>query len=240
MNVKGFTLLEVTLFLAITAALVVIAVVGLGPRLRNLRFTQAVRSIETSLTKNFIGSEAGVNSRTTNITCQKSGSVILIETSATQQKVGGSSECVRNGKVAIFQSGSDQRIVYRNIVSLVTPASASAACGSFAQLISVDCYRPTILNNTQEMSTVYQYANELEQQSNNKLVGYLQHPETGEKHYFYSESNDGFTKLVAEITPVVTPSASTELCYSLRGRVAKLIFKNTSSKPELKFEGLCS
>ena len=69
MNTKGFTLLEVSLFLAVSGALGLIAFVGLGPRLRNVRFTQSIRLIESTINAQFAASQSGQNNRPANFIC---------------------------------------------------------------------------------------------------------------------------------------------------------------------------
>ena len=90
MNKRGFTLLEVALFFSITGLLALVAFAGLGPRLRNVRFTDATRTLEASVQQELSNYQFGVNQRESNINCMPgaSGPVVSVVTSGPGVEAG--------------------------------------------------------------------------------------------------------------------------------------------------------
>lgn len=242
MNKKGFTLLEVTLFLAISSALALIVFVSLVPRLRNIRFTQAARGLEDSIDQSFLQSQAGGNARSARVTCEVSGGGITITQTSSGANVGSASNCVRNGRLAVFEAN---KVTYRTIVSLAAPGSTSCA-GSTAtgisKIVSTECYRSVVLSDREEQPTIYDYPGSFEQTSLVKALGYIVNPETSEKIYFSATSSDYYGDLRSSSTFSLDDAASTknEFCYAMGSRSVKFAFNNQSLKPDLKFDEACS
>lgn len=241
MNKKGFTLLEVTLFLAISSALALIVFIGLAPRLRNVRFTQASRSLEDSIDQSFLQSQAGSSNRGDSINCA-SGSNITV-TSGGSTPVGSASDCVRNGRLAVFEA---TKVTYRSIVSLTKPV-ASTTCANYTatgivKVVSSQCYRSLVLRDTEEQPTVYTYPGGLKQTSPTKALGYIVNPETSEKIYFSVTSTGNYYGSLRSTTFTLNDAAATanEFCYAMGDRTVKFAFNNQSLKPDLKFEEACS
>jgi type II secretory pathway pseudopilin PulG len=241
-NKNGFTLLEVTLFLAISSALALIVFVTLAPRLRNVRFTQAARALETSVDQSFLQSQSGGNGRGESVTCGVSGTTLALTTSGTTP-VGSASECVKNGKIAAFEA---TKVTYRTIVSLTKPVSQTTCTNysatGLAKLISSQCYRSRILTDAEEQPAVYTYPGSFKQTSQKKALGYIINPETSEKIYFSMDSTGNFYGNLRSTSFTINEIASTpnELCYAAGARTVKFAFNNQSLKPDLKFDEACS
>ncbi len=95
----GFTIIEISLFLAITALLFTIAVIGTGSTIRTVRFLDSGRSLEAYVQKQYSEIVSGVNPHGLNETC--SGGVV---SSGSQN--AGTSDCLLMGKLLLFQAGS--------------------------------------------------------------------------------------------------------------------------------------
>ncbi len=139
MEKSGFTLLEVSLFLAITSLLALIAFAGLGPRLRNVRFTDAVRSLDSTTQKQLSDFQDGVNNRGVTSKCNVSGGTPQVSESGTNQVSGTSEDCILNGKVALFEKTS---VSYFPVVSA---RKSSASCTPAEPYGSLFCYNPTVI-----------------------------------------------------------------------------------------------
>ncbi len=102
----GFTIVEVSLFLAITGMLFLIAVLGTGNTIRSVRFTDSGRSLESFIQKQYDDIINGVNTRDDQISCT-SGTI----STNTSQEVG-TSNCLLMGKLIIFWQGSSSVSYY--------------------------------------------------------------------------------------------------------------------------------
>ena len=142
MNTKGFTLLEVSLFLAVSGALGLIAFVGLGPRLRNVRFTQSIRLIESTINAQFAASQSGQNNRPANFICQSSGGGLSVSALA-DNPVGSSEDCVINGKVVYFENN---KMTFYSVISRRSPLPVSGVdCLTTSSLSELQrCYTPRL------------------------------------------------------------------------------------------------
>ena len=152
MNTKGYTLLEVMLFLAISGAIALTAFVGLGPRLANARFTSSIRSLEANFTQEMQESQSGLNVRDSLNSCTVGnwyGEVPDIKTT-TNTESGTSDDCVINGRLAVFK---DKFVDYHPIVSL--RKSKNIECDLPSSYISMlACYRPTVVRVFQSPAPV--------------------------------------------------------------------------------------
>lgn len=90
---KGFTIVEVMLFLAISAALLGVAVASTSGSLKTTRFTDASRSFEAFVEEQYTEVQAGTASR-------GAGS----DTSCTGGSVGASTDCIVLGRVLSFDN----------------------------------------------------------------------------------------------------------------------------------------
>lgn len=242
LNEQGYTLLEVTLFLAISGLLALVAFIGLGPRLRNVRFTEAVRSLESSIQRNLAESNLGSRQMSSQITCQPAdsgGGLSIQRDQPGGSQSGATGSCVLNGRVAIIEQGN---ITYREIVSL--RESAECAVGSAFQAIA-ECHRATVLSNDQQSPITHNYNNGVQAisglpSSAVQGYGYVVHPADGSRIIFRYQQPDstGGGILLSEATEVETnPSSSLDVCYALSSRRAQITFSNQTLTPIVNFEG---
>ncbi len=246
MNRYGYTLLEVTLFLAISGALAVVALIGLGPRLTNVRFTDAVRSLESTSTKQLRSFQAGENVRESVRKCVAvDGPPIRVSFSSpsgTVSGVGAEEACVLNGKVAIFkQDGVD----YYPIVSR---RSAPTGCPVSANPLL--CYGPTIVNNAYAgiSKQISLYRNGATNQAPaTAAYGYLQDPNSTRIYPFVIPSDQLTTEIINDADNVQLGAVNTQFttdqqaCVNLRlgSRQARILYKTNSLTPETTFEMGC-
>ena len=104
----GFTVIEVTLFIAVSGLLFLIAVIGTGATMRTIRFTDSGRSLVAFIQKQYDDLLNGVNTRPDGLTC--SGGVV-----ASGSQPVGTSNCLLMGRLVLFRPG-DYRLSVYNIV----------------------------------------------------------------------------------------------------------------------------
>lgn len=95
----GYTVIELSLFLGISALLFTVAIFATGATIHNARFTDSGRSLEAYIQKQYDDITNGVNPRAGDISCT-SGTV----SSGTQTP--GTSNCLLVGKLLLFQVNS--------------------------------------------------------------------------------------------------------------------------------------
>ena len=113
---EGYTIIEVSLFLGISALLLVVALVGTGLSIRTTRFTDSTRSLHAYVQQQYDDLLNGVNSRFGNEACNSG----VIDTSTPQTP--GTSNCLYMGKLIVFKQGLSDITTY-NIIG-TEPANA--------------------------------------------------------------------------------------------------------------------
>lgn len=261
MNKKGYTLLEVTLFMAISSLLALTAFVGLGPRLRNARFTDSIRSTESSFAKEMQASQSGANFRDSSSGCginDVAGSKVP-DLTATASEPGASGNCVINGKLSVFNNDA---VEYFSIISLRSKKTNESDCkdtATFEKILA--CYKPQIVGSPYlPAPTERKYSNNVELTAtdditkflpspNNKLsYGYLSDPSTGSAYrFFYKEPGSvaggaGFSDKwrLSGSNTVSDPTETRFVCLGLPPRSAKISFTTASIKPVVKFDEGCT
>jgi type II secretory pathway pseudopilin PulG len=245
-NAKGFTLLEVTLFLAISGALGMIAFLGLGPRLRNVQFTQSIRLVENTINNQFTDSLTGKNTRPDGFVCNGNPDGTLKISTAiggADISVGSSTNCVINGKMVFLEQ--DQMTFY-SIVS--RRIGIGSNCTNPDTLDDVEsCFHPRITGVVPDeppISTSVAY-------SNGVKVKFPEPPATSYRGYGYIQSPNGVKKFnffyndVIASGPELTNGNTTvsggplKACFELADRQAQLELTVENIKPKVSFEG-CS
>jgi type II secretory pathway pseudopilin PulG len=133
----GFTIIEITLFMAITGLLFLIAVAGTGNTIRTFRFTDSGRSLEAFVQRQYDDVINGYNNRSSSVSCSNGA----VDTSAGQTV--GSSNCLLMGKLVVFRSGNPVVTTY-NVVG-TEPSGVNYSLGDDA-LISA--FQPQAITNT--------------------------------------------------------------------------------------------
>lgn len=262
MNKKGYTLLEVTLFLAISSLLALTAFVGLGPRLRNARFTDSIRSTESSFAKEMQASQSGANFRDNSSGCgikDVAGSKVP-DLTTTASEPGASGNCVISGKLSVF---SKNGVEYFSIISLRRIKSINESeckdTGTFEKMMA--CYKPQIVGSPYlPAPTERKYSNNVKLTAtdditkflpspNDKLsYGYVSDPSTGTTYrFFYEEPGSvaggaGFSDKwrLSDVNTVSDPTQTRFVCLGLAPRSAKISFTTASIKPVVKFDEGCT
>ncbi len=105
----GFTIVEITLFMAITGLLFAVAIAGTGNAIRTFRFTDSGRSVESFAQKQYDDILNGLNNRSDSVSCSSG----VIDTTVSQ--VVGSSNCLLMGKLIVFRLDNPDVAIY-NVV----------------------------------------------------------------------------------------------------------------------------
>jgi type II secretory pathway pseudopilin PulG len=132
----GYTIVEVTLFLALTGLLVVAVLTGFGGAINNNRKTDTTRSFESAIETLY----AGVRSGEANRPIDATGKAVCINEEAYP---GASNECLVIGKLVRFVNS--RTVDVYNVVSNVDPDSGCTVTG--AQILN--CYHPRVLEMSQ-------------------------------------------------------------------------------------------
>jgi len=106
---EGYTIIEVSLFLGISALMLALAFVGTSLSIRTTRFADSTRSLHGYVQQQYDDLLNGVNSRLGAEACN-SGTV-----STGTSQTPGTSNCLYMGKLMLFKAGTNQVTTY-NIV----------------------------------------------------------------------------------------------------------------------------
>lgn len=133
---EGYTIIEVSLFLGISALLLTMALAGTGLSIRTTRFADSTRSLHAFVQQQYDDLLNGVNSRVGNESCN-SGSV---NTGVPQTP--GTSNCLYMGRLILFPQGSSDLQVY----SIVGTEPANVDYGKSDEALIYD-FAPTVITN---------------------------------------------------------------------------------------------
>ena len=106
---EGYTIVEVSLFLGISALLLTMALVGTGLSIRTTRFTDSTRSLHSYVQQQYDDLLNGVNSRFGTESCTGGN----VNTGVSQTP--GTSNCLYMGKLVVFTQNASTVTSY-NIV----------------------------------------------------------------------------------------------------------------------------
>jgi type II secretory pathway pseudopilin PulG len=235
-NKQGFTLLEVSLFFAVSGLLALVAFSGLAPRLRNVRFTDAVRSLESSTQRQLSAFQSGVNLREGDINCSQSGNTISINTGVGGQEAGRAEDCIINGRLVVFE---ESRAVFYPIVSLRKQQNPCIDNELYGKMF---CHKPHIVNIPTTTQTI-EYRNGAERiaPSTGLRVLYIQDPE-GTRTQLMQYTNVAFAGSAVEIdlashVQLINSDNPAGMCLGLGGRVAEINYTSNDLRPTVNFEG---
>jgi hypothetical protein len=224
--------------LAISSGLALVAFVGLGPRLRNVRFTESIRGVETQVTRAVAAARSGQNNAQ-GIRCVASadGGVRFEQAESGSNSAGQSEDCVFNG-VQILFDGNDNTLKTYQLASRREKVTGCNVQNDNKALEIVLCYGtravgfqsndPVLAGTVQ----VYSLTNGLQQSkiipakpnnSNLTFVGYVIDPETNQVHTFLDEQE------------ALGENPTRKVCYELGGRKASIAFSLNSIEPKVEF-----
>lgn len=133
----GYTVIELSLFLGISALLFTIAIFATGSTIRNARFTDSARSLEAYVQKQYDDIANGVNPRASEISC--TGGVVSSGTQAP-----GTSNCLLVGKLLLFQAGSHTINVYDIVAA---DLGINVDFGKTDEQLIAEDYQPKVVAN---------------------------------------------------------------------------------------------
>lgn len=224
MNKRGFTLLEVSLFLAISGGLTLVALIGLGPRLTNVRFSSGMRGLQENVAKQISASELGNNTGTQKYNCEIDGANLKVTPGTS-----ASSTCVFVGRLAVFKSTG---VDYRSIIAL---RSAAECADPYSLEYITDCSFASVLSDVNASS---QYVNGISLDSDLAGYGFVKSPDNNSVHRFIIESPIEDNKF--QLKGAVSSLSTKDVCYKLSNRTAKLTLTTTRQEPTLEINGVCS
>lgn len=114
---KGYTLLEVMIFIAVSASLFFVAMIAIGGRQQDTQFTQAVRDLDSKLLDVMNDINTGFFDNAGDIQCSTASGRAVILPGANEQ--GTNDDCIFVGKALQFNprsSGSEGSINVYNLV----------------------------------------------------------------------------------------------------------------------------
>lgn len=117
---KGFTMIEVMLFLAVTGMLMVAILVGSGVAIGQQRYRDSVSSLQSYLQQQYNLVTDVSNARDQGWTCDSSGNVIAADPSVGTPR--GTSDCVIMGRFITIDSTGTQ-VVTSNVVGYRAPGA---------------------------------------------------------------------------------------------------------------------
>lgn len=137
---NGFTIIEVLLFLALSALFLIIAFVGVGSRSQQVQFTDSMRSLQSFLQKQQNDILNGVNAGVEGSYCtdDASGKILLL---SDVSAVGGQSDCALLGRLVLFSPNSSVVSVHTvlgRLLSSARPAGSYYLDPSLSDLQLID------------------------------------------------------------------------------------------------------
>ncbi len=116
---QGYTILEVLIFVAVSAFIFISAMVAINGRQQQVQFTQGVREFEAKIQDIMNDISTGYYPTNQTIRCQVTGGVVSFNfNSGNTETLGGNSDCIYAGKVIqVLPSGtnSDIRLIIYNL-----------------------------------------------------------------------------------------------------------------------------
>ncbi|HET6622675.1 MAG TPA: prepilin-type N-terminal cleavage/methylation domain-containing protein [Candidatus Saccharimonadales bacterium] len=145
---KGFTIIEVLLFVAVSALLLAGVMAGITTNLNSTRFLASTKSLENYLQKQYDDVLAGVAERHTDASCPYSGG------GGATQPPGASDGCVVIGKLVRF---TDKQLLVFPVVSQMEPTTLCHADGN-GDALAIGRYCPITLSSNRGVDVAeYEY-----------------------------------------------------------------------------------
>jgi type II secretory pathway pseudopilin PulG len=208
---RGFTIIEVMLFFAVTGALMlgVLGTASIG--VNTQRYNDAVNTFTAIVQQEF--------TNVTNVVNTKSNTTMCTSASNTNRGVSG---CVILGRLMTIDSDGD--MVRSNIISTTTPSAPPAA--STRELAVVRSYNPRIDTTTQEDGQM-NWGTRVLKNSNGSNVSLLiiRSPRSGNVYSYVVHSNTGVASNVNDLIDDILGGAANNsrdqyMCVDRSGWVA--------------------
>lgn len=220
----GFTIIEITLFMAITGLLFTIAFLGIGNSIRTVRFTDSGRSLETFIQKQYDDIVNGLNDRSSQVSCAGG----TVDTTTAQDV--GTSNCIVMGRLLQFKQGSG--VVTEYTVIGTEPANVNYSLSDDQLIIA---FSPKVVTNTGVTTYTVPWSapftgfKRLNDNSATNGLLLIRSP-SSTRIVSYTFKISGSTPTASEITTAINDSNSrgqtTNFCiknYDLQGPAAKLV-----------------
>ena len=134
---KGYTILEVLIFIAVSSAMLMMAVAAFSGRQADVEFTQAVRDLESRIQDTINDVSTGYFFNSGKYTCTAGASGVTVVESGLSDKQGESDDCLFIGKAIQFapSSGNNQMTAFTIVGArkIYSGANAGADVSSVAE-----------------------------------------------------------------------------------------------------------
>ena len=116
---SGFTIIELTIFVAMSALLLLVGFSAVSGRTSEAQFTDSVRTVQSQLQRNLGSVGVGLNLRSDDLGCSAAGpsGEINIDTGVGQEGIGQSRDCVANATLIGFMSDSPEGYTIEAVAS---------------------------------------------------------------------------------------------------------------------------
>lgn len=138
-NQHGFTIIELSLFLGISALLLVGLLSGITTSINRQRFTDSVQSTQAFLQQQF--------SETINVVNNRSDSGVSYNCDTAGTPARGASSCIVIGKALYFESGTDQVVAYPIVSKDSDDPICSTPENESDEWAHINCLGPEIIDN---------------------------------------------------------------------------------------------
>jgi hypothetical protein len=231
---RGFTVIEVTLFLGITGLLFVIALLGTGGTIRTVRFSDSGRSTAAYVQRQYDDIINGLNSRLGTENCVAG---VVGSTSQTP----GTSDCLLMGRLLLFTKNSDRINVY-NVIG-TEPASVDYS-QTDTQLIAA--FRPKAVTTTGVVDYSIPwgaYISGIKRLSDNQATGALLLVRSPKSSRIVNYTYKFTTPIATDLLPVVSNAANigktTNFCIKNAdnfGLPAKLVVSDAPTQQAVQID----
>ena len=139
-SARGFTIIEVILFLAISGAIFSVLMIGVGTGIAQQRYIESVRSFKTLLQNEFDEVQNTRNGETADIHCDPSSRTV-VEGLASRTPSRGSSSCVMLGRAIQLTNGSST-VKVSSVVGFEDAASMAATADNQDDVSALQAITP--------------------------------------------------------------------------------------------------
>lgn len=143
MGQDGFTIIETTLFLAISAALVTVAILGTGTLIQSIRFSDSVRSTHAYIQSQYDEILNGVNPR---------GAATICDAVSGVDVEPGASDCLLLGKLINFDIGTSS-LQTHYVISSTIPNLSDPTVAELSDEELITKVQPVVIKSDDRVET---------------------------------------------------------------------------------------